>query len=143
MVHVPAADGRWVDENYARLAEIIHDYDPTLELRWIPPELRTEEVDKQRPYVVWDTKSNSPVLYATELEPPVAVLERVFKADNAKQNVLKDLELHNAAVQAFQYKEWLEKLEEAHDFSRFVVSNKKHYWKHDGIKYDNEMRKIG
>ncbi len=39
---IPTETGRWVSEHYERLARVVQDYDPQFELRWIPPEARTD-----------------------------------------------------------------------------------------------------
>lgn len=140
---VPANDGRWVDENFARMAEIIHDYDHGLEFRWIPPEHRQTMLDKKQCYVVWDTRTNTPVMYASETDTPEGILTRLFAGDNAKHNVVKNLEAAEKAKKLMQMKEWLEEREAMQDEALFWFKNQKSVvWK-DGIKYDEHFRRIG
>lgn len=142
-MYVPELD-RWISAEFSRLAEIIQDYNidgANLELRWIPPDQRTEE-DK-KPYVVWDNNANVPVLFASELDTPIEILAKLFDIDNRNGDVLKRMHAHNAAQRAFQLKEEMDRMEQAHDFSAFVLANKKSVWKHDGQKYDEEFRKLG
>lgn len=138
---IPSAD-RWISEEFQRLAEIVQDYDHNLELRWIPPEKREDLIDKSKPFVVWDTSVNKPVFFCSEADTPVGILERLFKADNTKHDVLSNLEAHNAAVAAMKLKERMDKQEEDRDFAAFAIRNRRNYWKHKGTKYDSEMREI-
>lgn len=140
MVYIPVDDGRWIDENFARLAEIVNDYDEHLELYWIPPEHRTRE-DK-KPYVVWDTRVNSSVLYVSELDTPQQILAKLFEGDNRHGDVLRRLEAHNAAVEAFQMKERMDQMEVAHDYARFLWHSPLNYVKAKGKKFDSERRVI-
>src|SRR5690348_17034786 len=100
MTFVPTDDGRWVSEQYERLARVVQDYDPQFELRWIPPEHRNDPGDIERCYVIWDVVTNNPVLYAGELSTPEEILGRLFDADNKHGNVLERIDAHNAAVEA-------------------------------------------
>jgi hypothetical protein len=140
-VYVPAEDGRWVNESYARLAEIVKDYDATLELRWIPPDRRTRE-DK-KPYVIIDTRINEPVLYASELDTPEEILARLFDADNKYGNVLTRLENRNKAVEIFDAKKQMEKMEEATDYAEFLFKSPLNTVKANGKKYDDQRRIVG
>lgn len=140
MVFVPASDNRWVDENYARLAELVQNYDPYLELRWIPPEHRTK--DDKKPYVIIDTRIEKPVLFADELEQPHEILARVMEADNKYGNVLDRLELRNTALEMFRLQEHNEKLAEASDKALFMVKSPINFLKMDGKKWDDQRRVI-
>ncbi len=138
---IPSTTGEWVSEKYATLAEIVHDYDHNLELRWIPPDKRTR--DDKKPYVIWDTVSNRPVMFAGETEIPEQILARLFTIDNVKGDVLKALEAHEAALMAFRQKEWLNRMEEAHDLAQFMHDSPLNYVKMNGKKYDDQRRVIG
>lgn len=142
MVFVPTEDGRWVDENYARLAEIVNDYDPYLQLRWIPPERRTRE-DK-KPYVIVDTRTELPVIHASELDTPEIILTNLFMADNVRNGkVLDRIEAAEAATRALQMKEWIEKMEEGHDYAKFLVQSPLNTVRHNGKKFDENRRVVG
>lgn len=143
MTFIPTESGVWVNEHFERLARVVQDYDPQFELRWIPPQHRTDPEDRKKPYVIWDTVSNSPVLYASELDTPEAILERLFLGDNTKGNVLEKLDAHNAAVKAMQYKEELDKREEQKDYAAFLMGTEKNYIQlGKGRKVDDQLRPI-
>lgn len=132
-VFVPAEDGSFVSETHARIAEIIAEYDPTLSLAWIPPANR-EPGDK--PFAVVHRPVGLPeyvVCYADTCDE--RLLARVFSMDNARSDVLSDMEASNAAVEALRLKKQMEEMEEAADLSKSILTSKKHTYKHDGIVY--------
>jgi hypothetical protein len=141
MTNPPELD-RWISAEFERLAEIIEDYDPHLELRWIPPELRTTQIDKAKPYCIFDTRNNKIVMYASELDTPVGILEKLFDIDNKNGDVLKKMRSHNAAIEAMRLKEQMDALEEARELTAFAIGNTKSKWKHNGVVYDDEMRRL-
>ena len=134
---------RWISAEFQRLAEIVQDYDHNLELRWIPPELRSDPQDKKSPYCIWDTKYNHVVMFASELDTPVDILARLFDIDNKNGDVLSRLSAQNAAKRAMLLKEEMDAREEAMDFSAFVFGNEKNYWTHEGRKRDAEFNDLG
>lgn len=122
-----AVDGEWVNEHFARLAEIIQEYDPALTLQWIPPGQRDEEADRKNPYRIFDTRSNAVVMFASELDTPQDVLARLWGADNTKNDVLGNLDANNAAAEAFRLKERMDEDDLRKDFVAFLVGTKKNY----------------
>lgn len=149
MTFIATETGQWVDENFERLARMLQDYSPTLELRWIPPDKRTRE-DK-KPYQVVNRESTGQetiVCHASELDSPADILTTVFNADNKHGNVLDRIEAHNRARELFLLKEKEDKLEEALDLAGFMLTTPLHYIKmgrdEDGklIKFDNNRRRI-
>ncbi len=142
MVYIPAGDdGRWVSEDYVRLGELIKQYDNCLELRWIPPEHRTD--DEKKPYVVMDLVGNYPVLWANELESPQSILQRIFEADNLKGgNVLDRIDAKDAAAKVFALKAREDEMLAKRDLAVFMLSSPLNFMKHNGVKYDSERRRI-
>lgn len=139
---IPQQTDFWVSEEFSRLAEVIQDYDPHLELRWIHPSQRTTAVDRAAPYCIFDTRSNYIVMYATELDTPAEILGRLFDADNKHGDVLKRMDAQNAAVKALEMKKHIDAAEEAKDLAAFAIGNEKNVWKHNGVKFDAEMRRL-
>lgn len=138
---IPASDGRWVDENFARLKEIINEYDPHLDLCWIPTDKRT--TDDKKPYVIVDTRTNTAVFYASELDTPTDILARLFEGDNKHGDVLQRLEARNAATEAFRYKERLDTMEEAAEYAEFLFKSPLNTVRHNGKKLDDQRRLVG
>lgn len=137
-VFIPTDDGRWVSAEFERLARNVQDYDPALELRWIPPEHRTRE-DK-KPYCIIDTRTETVVLHASELDTPADILTNLYLADSKNGNVLDRIEAHNLAVQNLKMQEWLDQREEMMEQARFLLFTPLHYVKFNGKKL-NEHRK--
>jgi hypothetical protein len=155
MPFIAADNGKLVDEGMERLARVIQDYDHNLTLAWIPPENRSEQVDRARPYVVLDTAHRSqewpqgaPVIYAGELDSPADILERLWKADNKNGNVLDKLESHNAAVEALRLKALDDRYTDMADQAEFLLKRAGNYvnWGKDKdgkkIKLDDQRRRI-
>jgi hypothetical protein len=140
MSFIPTETGEWVSEHYERLARIVKDYDPDLALAWIPPGKRTHE--DVNPYAIIDTRTNSVVFHASELETPQEILARLFNSDAIHGNVLDRLESHNAAVKAMELKEWEDNLEDAADQALFLKNTHLHTVRFNGKKFDHNRRVI-
>lgn len=130
---VPAEDGHWVNEKFARIAEIIHDFDNRLQLVWIPPEKRTE-TDVQ-PYGVLHTADNgyqALVMLIKEDELDERVLEQLFLNDTERHDVLARQEAKELAATVLRNKQKMEEAEARRDFVATVVGSHKHTFKHNG-----------
>lgn len=138
--YIPTEDGYWVSEKFERLAAVIKDYDASLELRWIPLANRTRE-DKN-PYVVVDTRINQVVIYASELDTPVEILEKLWSIDNKHHNVLDKLEIRDRAQKALDYKRHMDELEEAAEMAYFLKQSPLHTIRMNGKKFDHNRRVI-
>lgn len=143
MTFIPTETGVWVNEHFERLARVVQDYDPQFELRWIPPSARTDPEDRKKPYVIWDLFTNTPVLFASELDTPEDILARLFDADNKQGDVLKRLDAHNAAVKAMKMKEEMDISEERQEYAEFLIGTRKNYIQlGKGRKVDDQLRPI-
>lgn len=137
MVFVPTETGHWVNENYARLSEIINEYDPDVNLAWIPPEKRT--AFDLKPYAVIH---HNPVngkqyvlfyLSEEEIMRTESVLARIFNGDaRNNRDPLARLEAEERGKQLMDLKTKMEEAEERQDFIASVVGSHKHYFKHKG-----------
>lgn len=139
-VFIPTDDNRWVNADFERLARNIKEYNPDLELRWIPPEHRTRE-DKA-PYIVVDTKINQSVLHANELDTPTEILTRLYLADSKNGNVLDRIEAHNLAVLNLQMQEWIDEREDMMDQARFLFFSPLNTVRFNGKKLDHQRRPL-
>lgn len=130
---VPAEDGHWVNEKFARISEIIHDFDPRLQLVWIPPEGRTAFDTK--PYGVLHTSDQGlqkMVMYIKEDELDERVLAQLFLGDTERHDVLARMEAQELAERITRNKEKMEEAEARQDFIKTVVGSHKHSFKHNG-----------
>jgi len=134
---VPMSDGSWVSPRVARVAEIIADYDPRLEVRWLPRDKRL--AGDAAFQIVEHTRDGHEVVaftVASEAEFDERVLERIFLADNARADVQGRLEAHNAAVRAMELKKALEADEEARDIAATVFASPLNTYRHAGLRFD-------
>lgn len=144
---IVSEDGQWVNEHFARLAEIINEYDPALSLQWIPPGQRNEEADRKNPYRIFDTRSNSVVMFASELDTPEGILARLWGADNTKNSVLENLDANNAASEAFRLKERMDEDALKQDFVAHLIGTKKNFINTtnpvtgEKVKFDDQLRR--
>lgn len=110
---VPVSDGSFITERAMRIVEIIRDYDPNLDVEWVPREHRIPGDDAIR--IVDTSKSGLARMvmsFADESELGQRVLERLFLADSAKQgDVLAQMEARNAAEKAVELKRYLDQKE--------------------------------
>jgi hypothetical protein len=136
-VAVPMSDGSWVSTKVARTAEIIADYDPNLEVRWIPRDRRNPGDDAfQIVQHCPDGAARVVMSVATEAEFDERVLERLWAADNAREDVQARLEAHNAAIRAMELKKQVEAAEEARDVAASVFASPLNRYVHNGLRYD-------
>lgn len=144
-------DGYFRSEKMLRLAEILEDFSPEMELKWIPPDKRNN-VDKSKPYCIVHTPSdrNKPpyvVMYATETDDPVDILARLWYGDTRRDNVIRKVEAREAAQRAFELKQQMEETQEKADLFHFLMTNRSKYWtsyKDDQgktIKLDDQRRR--
>jgi hypothetical protein len=139
---VPSETGEWISDKFARLNEILQDYDPHLQLKWIPPDKRTR--DDKKPYVVWDTVSDKPVVFAGEWEEPYDVLATVFQADSQKNgHVLDRLTAVENAYKLTRVKEYMDTMEQAADEAKFMMKSPLNTITMHGKKFDDQRRVIG
>lgn len=132
-VMVPAEDGHWVNEKFARISEIINDFDHRLQLVWIPPENRTPH--DIRPYGVLHTSDDGQqrlVMLIKEEELDERVLQELFLNDTSRHDVLARMEAKELADTVLRNKQKMEEAEARQDFVRTVVGSPLHSFKHKG-----------
>lgn len=130
---VPAEDGHWINEKFARIAEIINDFDHRLQLVWIPPENRT--AFDVKPYGILHTSDNGAqkmVMLIKEEDLDERILAHLFLNDTERHDVIARLEAEELAQQVLRNKEKMEKAEERRDFISTVVKSPLHSFKHKG-----------
>lgn len=128
---VPCEDGSLVSAKTMRLVEIIRDYDPALEVEWVPVERRLPDDDAIR---VVDTRckglARTVMSFADEGEftaaDGVPVLERLFLADRLKGDPVARMEARNAAARAVELKTHLERREEGKDLMLHALRSPLH-----------------
>lgn len=130
---VPAEDGHWVNDKFARISEIISDFDHRLQLVWIPPENRT--AFDVKPYGILHTSDNGVqkmVMLIKEEDLDERILAHLFLNDTERHDVIARLEAEELAQQVMRNKEKMEEAEARRDFIETVVRSPLHSFKHKG-----------
>ena len=119
-----------------RIAEIIKDLDPTLELAWIPPDKRSA-FDKHPFAVVHRPADGRPPYVAmtmAEDEVDHRIISKLIRRDTHRGSLIDDLEAEEAAARLVEAKKQLEEMEEAREFAEWAIKSKKTV-KHNGWKF--------
>lgn len=135
----PLDDGTWVSSKVARTVEAIQEYDPMLEVRWLPRDERFEGcdifqiVDKRINKVAFTVKS--------EAEMDERVLARIFKADvskarNGPLTILEEIDMENAARKVMEAKKRYDDDMEKQDVAARILASPLNAYTHDGYRYD-------
>lgn len=125
---VPSADGVYISEEQRLIAQVIHDYDDTLDLVYIPPDKRVAE---NLAWAVICEPRNAPsyiFFYAEKCDQ--RIIERIYCHDNARTNVLTDLEKKEMAWKALREREWLERNEAAADIGAHAMGSPLNWYKY-------------
>ena len=120
---------------HMRIAEIIRDYNPELELAFIPKNARS--AFDAEPFAVIHNMPNGNryvVMTCKEEEVDERLLAKVFMADHKNGDVLKRLEAEEAARRAMLLKQQMDEEEDRQDFVKSVIKGK-HYYRHNGKVY--------
>lgn len=116
-------DGHLVSAKAQRVVQAIKDYEPELEVKWVPPAARTEG---QAAYAIWHNPMGHPsyVLFYVQKDEDFdeRVLAKIIANDqrNGKQNY-SDFEAWEQTNKLLEKQEYLDKMEEAKDIARFVA----------------------
>lgn len=135
---IPHDDGSFISAKVSRIAELVRDYDPNIDVRWVRPQDRSPG---DPAFAIVDASPGRPeyvIFYVQdESEFDGRVLERLYQNDAAKQgNMLNALDARNQAVKAIQQKLHKEQLEEQKDLAYHILKSKKHVYRHNGIRYE-------
>lgn len=130
--------GKFISVEHQRIAEIIKDYEPYLELAWIPPEKR--ELDDTQPFAILHREPGKPtyvVRTMAESEMNESIIAWLFMNDQQRggQDLQGRLEKMEAARKALDMKASIDKMEEAKELARAILTSPLNYYKHNGVKY--------
>lgn len=132
----------FIDSKHQRLAEILHDYDDTLSLEYIPSMERDENDTK--PFRIRQTPRDGRAPYivkylsAREMDDPAAVLEWIWEGDFRKHNpdaIFNRLEARRLTKELLEKKDEMAEREEAIDLMTNLAAggkDHKHYFRHNG-----------
>lgn len=148
-VILSAEGNTYVDQKWSYLAEMISDYNSSLELRWIPTDKRSPQ-DRSKPYIVVHTDKDNKeyiVLYASDLDTPEDVMTRVINSDMKHGNVMSRMEVRNNVNKLFEMRAKEEQLAQEEDLARWLIATKKTnptYRNSDGelIRLDSQLNRV-
>ena len=132
-------NGHFVSEKQVRINEILTDYDPNLQLQWIPPNERNHE---NKPFRVVHFPPGKPAyLVCTADEADERLLAQVFEADqkNSPQK-LSYIENYNRALELTRAKEAEEARAEDHDLAASIIRSNRSSYRHGGIDFERAGR---
>ena len=146
---IPTEEGIFVSQKWMHLSEMLKDYNPQLELKWIPPNLRDPE-DRLRCYVITHRDINGKeyvVLYASELDLPEDIMGRVFANDMKHGDVQARMDARNTAAKLFEMKAKEEELAEKEELAAWLVQTKRTnptFRDKDGelVKLDSQLNRV-
>jgi hypothetical protein len=116
--------GVWVESDTLRIAQAVKDYDENLEVICLDPARPGVKITSA-PFMVIQRMPNGTfqkVLEAWELDN--RVLERIWLADQHKNNQLQTLEQMEKAIREGQEKRYREALDEANELSLDIIVSK-------------------
>lgn len=131
--------GAFLNADHQRLAEVLHDYDPTLSLVWIPPKNR--DATDTKPYAIMGHNPRfGPhiirFLSEEEMKDPASILAWVWSGDTSKREpgeILRGIEKREAAEQVLAMKKRLDEAQDVQDFVEFAVGDRSpHFMRHNG-----------
>ena len=123
-------------DRISRVAEILQDYNPYLELRFIPVDKRTAFDSK--PFAVWHCPPDGPeymIMAVKEDRVDHRLLADIFKQDNSRQDVLAHIEADERAAEIYRLKEEMDAREAAMEFTEWAVRQDRRV-KHNGVTYE-------
>lgn len=129
-------NGYALSVQHLRISEIIQDYDPTLELAWIPPDQRN--FDDTEPFAVIHRPIGKPAYIAMTLREDQVnegLLARLWMHDNKNGSVLNWVEARDAAYKAMKLKEEMDEAEMKKDVVKSIVKSPKSVYRHEGVDY--------
>jgi hypothetical protein len=136
--YFPTETGQWVSDNQVRVAQVLQDYDPNLQLQWIPLNERGPDDYAFRVVDVSPGKRPYAVCFAHEADE--RLLARVFEADGTKNGgTLNILERINMAQEMLNLKKQMEERMESHELAYSVMNSSKIHYKHNGIDFGKKF----
>ena len=124
-------DGQFVSQRVSQVVEAIREYDPCIEVQWVPVSVREEGQAAFRliynppndvPYVMWHVK--------TEEEFDHRVLQKIMVNDQKNgQHSYDEFEAAMNAKERIAKQAWLDSLEEQHELAASILKSRKSSYK--------------
>lgn len=130
--------GLFVSVEHRRIAEMVKDFSPYLELRFIPPKLRTEQEEKLWPFMLVDAtpgKEPNLVMLLGEDEINASLIAKLFEMRTNTKDPMARMEAQIAAQRAYGLKEIMDEDEAKADFFHSMLKSPLNAYKHNGKVY--------
>lgn len=129
-------DGHFISAKVSRIVELIRNFDPRLDVKWVPPNHR-EPGDPAFAIVERIADGREQVVFYVDSEEEFneRVLARIYESDVEHNDVMGKIEANDRAVRAANELRRRDQMEEAHDLMRSVIRSPKHTYSHDGKTY--------
>jgi hypothetical protein len=132
--------GYMLSQEHMRVAEVIRDYDPTLELTWIPPDNRVTKDDFDKPFALLHKPGDKPDYVVRKLkedEVDHRIIAWLWMSDNARngEDLAEKVTAEANARQALAYLANHDKMMEKHELAASILASPLNTYKHEGVKY--------
>lgn len=128
--------GRALNAEHNRIAELVKEYDPYLELAWVPPENR--KINEKHPFAIVHRPPGLEPYIAMRLredEVDHRVLGRLYAVDNGHGNVLTELEAEEKARRDVLARKTEDDRAEAREMAAWAIGAKSGA-KHNGVRFE-------
>lgn len=121
-------------QTHERVAALLKEYNPELELQYVPKAERTA-FDAKPFRVVHNSPNGAYVIgYFAEKDVNHNLIAYIWKHDRRNADILTELEIEENARQALLMREQLDKMEEAQDVAKTILRSPLHTFRHKGRK---------
>jgi len=127
--------GHFISQEHRRVAEIINEYDSTLNLVWIPPGKRTGE---SHPFAILhspDGKAPYIVRKVRESEVNEQLIAWLWSNDTQRNDPVSMLGAYESAQEALRLKRQLEAKEEQQEIAETILRSPLNVYRHNGKTY--------
>lgn len=126
-----------LSETHERVAFLLKEYNPELELQYIPEQDRS--AFDAKPFRVVHNSPTKGVYIIGHFKADEVnhnLIAHIFKHDLGKnRNVLTELEAEEHARELMLMREALDRAEEKEDFAKHLIKSPLHTYRHNGKKY--------
>lgn len=135
---VPHDDGHFISEKVSRTVELIRQYDPNLDVVWLPPERRDNPNDPE--FYVVERMADGRTLPVFSIQSAEfmdeRLLERIYTNDAEKQgNIMDAIDARNKARRDMIAKESAEREAEYLEVAQAILRSPKSTYRHNGKVY--------
>lgn len=125
MSGVEIRDGRLVSQRIAQVVDAIREYNPELDVKWVPPEARRED---QAAFQIWhNPPGQEPYCFMhvkNEDEFTTAVLMRIIAGDQRNQKLeYSEIEAAEEAAKRVAYQRWADIRDEKIDLMYHILKS--------------------